>query len=132
MEKYIHKITREIDIEKYITTYFSSNEEGLNKTEAHFFNLLKLAFVYEVESNKDKGNFSSSIFNVIQKYRVYFNDDFKIENNKFYLATNTEIKKFIENKYNFKLVLNDAVMKNHVYGGEQHKYQLIKIHNHKR
>lgn len=133
MEYYKHEFSRKTkDLEKYLNFYFISDEEiknlKLKKNEIHFINLLKLHFIYRVELTKSTGNFSAAIYYVIQNHRAKFeNENSNIKDNKFYIVTNTEIKKHLKNKYNFKIIAKDAVKQIHGYGGEFKYYQIIKI-----
>lgn len=132
MEYYKHEFSRKIkDIEKYLNKYFISDETikilnlKLKKNEIHFINLLKLHFIYRVELTKEKKSFGSAIHYVIQDHRINFEND-NIKDNSFYLVTNTEIKRKLNNKYNFKLIARDAVMQYGGYG-DINTYQIIKI-----
>jgi len=131
MEYYKHEFSRNVkDLDRELFRYFMNNEEDINKLksdEKHFFNLLKLEFIYQVELNRSYKNYGQAIYTVIQNHRAKFENNSELKKNTFYLITETELNRYIKNKYKYKMIAESSLRRNHSYGGEMKYYHFIKI-----
>jgi len=130
MEYYKHEFSRNVkDLDRELILYFMNDEDinELKSDEKHFVNLLKLEFIYQVELNRSYKNYGQAIYTVIQNHRAKFENDSELKKNTFYLITETELKRYVKNKYKYKMIKEYAFARNHSYGGEMKYYHFIKI-----